>query len=377
MLIKNAFIRTAAGDPIENGWILSENGIITEIGSGEPPVYAGEVYDAEGGGLTPGFIDAHTHLGMSEEAMGFEGNDSNEATNPVTPHLRAIDAINPNDGGFDEALSYGVTTVVTGPGSANPIGGIFAAIHTVGRRVDDMIVKDGACMKFALGENPKRAYSSKGTMPSTRMGTAAVIRENLIKANEYAKKRATNPDTPFDMKLEALVDVVQGKMPAHFHAHREDDIFTAIRIAKEFSLDYVIVHCSAGHNIADILAEEGVRAITGPILGNRTKIETKDRTIAGPGIMSKAGMEVAICTDHPVIPQKFLALSAAYARKYGLPDEDALRAITINAAKMVHIDDKVGSIEKGKLCDVCVFDGCPFEVDSSVKAVFIEGRRVK
>jgi len=384
MLIKNANIRTMSSSPaILNGWILAEDGLIEAFGDmSDVPAYEGEIVDAEGLIVIPGIIDAHCHIGMEEDALGFEGNDVNEMTDPVTPHLRAIDAVNPMDRCFSEALAAGVTTVVTGPGSANPIGGRFVAMHTYGRRVDAMIVKENVCMKFALGENPKRVYHSKGKTPMTRMATAALIREYLNKAREYARKKdsAVRDDDvdepPYDIRLEALVPVIEKEMPAHFHAHRLDDIYTAIRIAREFDLDYAIVHATEAHLDAQSLAAEGVRVITGPSLTDRSKPELKNMTFEGPGVLAKAGLRPAICTDHPVIPENYIALCAALAVKSGMSEEDALRAITIYAAEAAGIDDQVGSIEQGKRADLVVMDGDPLGLNSRVRIVIIDGKKV-
>lgn len=384
MLIKNANIRAMSSSPaIHNGWILAEDGIIEAVGDmSDVPAYEGETIDAEGLIVIPGIIDAHCHIGMEEDALGFEGNDVNEMTDPVTPHLRAIDAVNPMDRCFSEALAAGVTTVVTGPGSANPIGGRFVAMHTYGRRADAMIVKENVCMKFALGENPKRVYHSKGKTPMTRMATAALIREYLNKAREYARKKdsAVRDDDvdepPYDIRLEALVPVIEKEIPAHFHAHRLDDIYTAVRIAREFDLDYAIVHATEAHLDAQALAAEGVRVITGPSLTDRSKPELKNMTFEGPGILANAGLRPAICTDHPVIPENYIALCAALAVKSGMSEEDALRAITIYAAEAAGIDDQVGSIEQGKRADIVMLDGDPLDLNSRVRMVIIDGKKV-
>lgn len=384
MLVKNAKIYTMSNPSvISDGWILTEDGIIEAFGEmSDMPRYDGETVDAEGRVVMPGIIDAHCHIGMEEDSLGFEGNDLNEMTDPVTPHLRAIDAVNPMDRCFAEALAAGVTTVVTGPGSANPIGGRFVAMHTYGRRIDSMVVRENVCMKFALGENPKKVYNSKGKTPMTRMATAAIIREYLNKAREYARKKdsAVRDDDvdepPYDIRLEALVPVVKGEMPAHFHAHRLDDIYTAVRIAREFDLDFTIVHATEAHLDAGTLAAEGVKVITGPSLSDRSKPELKNMTFEGPGILARAGMRPAICTDHPVIPENYITLCAALAVKSGMSEDDALRAITIYAAEAAGIDDQVGSIEKGKRADLIMLDGNPLDIHSRVKMVVIDGNKV-
>jgi imidazolonepropionase-like amidohydrolase len=385
MLIKNAKIHTmSGGDPvIDEGWILAEDGKIEAFGDMRSvPGHDGEVIDVQGRVIIPGIIDAHCHVGMEEDSLGFEGNDLNESTDPVTPHLRAIDAVNPMDRCFEEALAAGITTVVTGPGSANPIGGRFAAMHTFGRRVDSMVIRENVCMKFALGENPKKVYHQKGKTPVTRMATAALIREYLYKAKEYARRkdsavRDDDTDEPsFDIRLEALVPVVEKAMPAHFHAHRLDDIYTAIRIAREFDLDFAIVHATEAHLDAETLAGEGVRVITGPTLGDRSKPELKNMTFEGPGILARSGLRPAICTDHPAIPINYIALCAALAVKSGMPADEALRAITIYAAEAAGIDDQVGSVELGKRCDLVILDGNPLDINSRVWMVLIDGKIV-
>lgn len=383
MLITNAKIYTMEGRPIENGWLETENNVIKAIGEGTAPQSDGEIYDAHGGIITPGLIDAHTHLGMSEDSLDFEGDDLNEDTDPATPQLSAADAINPFDRCFDDALSAGVTTVVTGPGSANPIGGRLIAVKTFGRRVDDMIVKNPVAVKFALGENPKTVYHSNHEMPVTRMATAAIIREQLYKARKYLEKiedakedeDADEPD--FDYKCEALIPLLNRKIQAHFHAHRADDIFTAIRIAKEFNLDYCIIHCTDGHLISDELLKDHVKVMSGPFLCDRCKPELHNQTPQSPGIMSKAGLDVAIVTDHSVVPIEYLSLCAAIAVKNGMDYEAALRAITINPAKNIGLDNRIGSLKPGKDADFVLFDGDPLQLSTNVRLVVVNGKRVK
>lgn len=383
MLIKNAKIYTMEGRPIENGWIETENNFIKAVGEGKVPLYAGEVYDAHGGIITPGFIDAHTHLGMSEDSLDFEGDDLNEDTDPATPQLSAADAINPFDRCFGDALSAGVTTVVTGPGSANPVGGRLIAMKTFGRRVDNMIVKNPVAVKFALGENPKTVYHSNHEMPVTRMATAAIIREQLYKTRKYldkieeAKEDDDVDEPDFDYKCEALIPLLKREIQAHFHAHRADDIFTAIRIAKEFNLDYCIIHCTDGHLICDELLEDRVKVMSGPFLCDRCKPELHNQTPRSPGIMSKAGIQVAIVTDHSVVPIEYLSLCAAIAVKNGMDYEDALRAITINPAKNIGLDSRIGSLKAGKDADLVLFDGDPLALSTNVKLVVVNGKRVK
>ncbi len=361
---------------ILNGYIKTENGKITE--TGEMSAYtrgAGETLDAEGANAYPGFIDAHTHLGMFEDGLCFEGDDGNESTDPVTPQLRAIDAVNPLDRCFSEAFESGVTTVLTGPGSANPIAGQIAAIKTYGKRIDNMIVMAPAAMKFALGENPKSVYNDKNQMPVTRMATAALIREALQKASRYIEDKAKanmddELDPPeYDAKCEALIPLLEGKIPAHFHAHRADDIFTAIRIAREFSLDAVIVHATEGYLIADELKKENVPVLAGPYLTDRCKPELKNLSRSATGIMCESGIETAIITDHPETPVQFLPLSAAIAVREGMNETDAIRAITSTAAKICKIYDRVGSLEKGKDSDIVLIDGSPLDIMKKPKRV--------
>ncbi len=384
MRIINGNVLTMDGLTIPSGYVAVSGDQIARVGPMEecPENWEGETLDAQGGYVLPGLIDAHCHLGMFGDALGFEGDDGNESTDPCTPQLRAIDGVNPLDRCFEEARAAGVTTVLTGPGSANPVAGQFAAIKTTGRWVDAMVVKAPAAMKLALGENPKSVYNERHETPVTRMATASLIRENLRKALEYAEKleRAANDeeeDKPdFDPKLEALLPVVRGELPVHIHAHRADDIATGIRLAKEFSLDYVIVHGTEAHRIPDLLAQEGARVITGPSLGDRSKPELAHMTLENPAILAMHGVKVAICTDHPVIPVQYLPLCAALAVRGGMPPEAALAAITINAAEIAGIGHLVGSLTPGKQADIVVTSGHPLNVLSRVRAVFIGGRQV-
>ncbi len=384
MRIINGNVLTMDGLTIPSGYVAVSGDQIARVGPMEecPENWEGETLDAQGGYVLPGLIDAHCHLGMFGDALGFEGDDGNESTDPCTPQLRAIDGVNPLDRCFEEARAAGVTTVLTGPGSANPVAGQFAAIKTTGRWVDAMVVKAPAAMKLALGENPKSVYNERHETPVTRMATASLIRENLRKALEYAEKleRAANDeeeDKPdFDPKLEALLPVVRGELPVHIHAHRADDIATGIRLVKEFSLDYVIVHGTEAHRIPDLLAQEGARVITGPSLGDRSKPELAHMTLENPAILAMHGVKVAICTDHPVIPVQYLPLCAALAVRGGMPPEAALAAITINAAEIAGIGHLVGSLTPGKQADIVVTSGHPLNVLSRVRAVFIGGRQV-
>lgn len=384
MLIIHGTVHTMDGPAIDNGFVAIREGKIWKVGPMEEchADWKGETLDARGGHILPGFVDAHCHLGMFGDAMGFEGDDGNEATDPCTPHLRAIDGVNPMDRCFRDARLAGVTTVLTGPGSANPISGQFVAMKTAGRWLDDMVIKAPAAMKLALGENPKLTYHERHEGPITRMATAAVIRENLAKAVEYRDKlerAAADPDEEkpeFDAKLEALLPVVRRELPVHIHAHRADDIATGIRICKEFGLEYVIVHGTEGHLIANELAREGARVITGPCLGDRSKPELANMSLETPVLLAMAGVKIAICTDHPETPVQYLPLCAAMAVKGGLPADAALAAITIWAAEIGGVAHRVGSLTPGKDGDVVVMSGHPLNWLSRVSAVVVDGRRV-
>ena len=383
MRIINAKLFPMSGPVLERGYIDFVKKI-TGIGEkADMPFSDDPVLDACGASVYPGFIDAHTHLGMWEDALGFEGDDGNEDTDPVTPQLRGIDAVNPTDKCFTEALEAGVTTVLTGPGSANPVGGQILAMKTMGRRVDDMVLCAPAAIKFALGENPKTVYHGKSQAPVTRMATAALIREMLAKAQKYraaivraqCDEDAEEPE--FDAKCDALLPLIEGKIPAHFHAHRNDDIFTAIRIAKEFGLRYIIVHGTEGYTAADLLAAEGAPILCGPLLVDRGKPEMAALTPAAPGILQKAGVPIAIVTDHSVVPIQYLPLCAGLAAAEGLERMEALKAITIYPARICGIDRCVGSLEAGKDADMVLFDGDPLSLGAKPRAVFCNGKRVK
>lgn len=377
ILIKNGMVSDAIHREAYKADILVEDGKIKAIG--ESLTADCEIIDAEGMNIYPGFVEAHCHIGLDGSGIGFEGNDVNEMTDILTPQLRAIDGVYPMDPTFHEALAAGVTTVCTGPGSANVLGGQFAVLKTVGKSVDDMIVEPYAAMKCAFGENPKRCYKDKNNF--SRMSTASKLREMLMKALEYdAKKQAAGDDVakrpPFDMKLEALLPVIHGEVPLKAHAHRADDIFTAIRIAKEFGVKLTLEHVTEGHLIVDELAGEDYPMAVGPSLTHQTKFELRNKTFTTPGILAKAGCHVAIITDSPVIPESYLPLCAALAMKSGMDEFDALRSITINAAEHIGAESRVGSIEVGKDADLVIMDGPWSEVASVVKNVIVDGKVV-
>lgn len=381
-LIKNAEIITMTGKNYKNGCILFDDKILYVGENGDHD--ADEIIDADGLIVMPGLIDAHCHVGMFEDSLGFEGDDGNEDSDPVMPHLRAIDGINPFDRAFKDAYNAGVTTVVTGPGSANPVGGQFAAVKTYGICVDDMIVKAPAAMKFALGENPKCVYNEKEEAPVTRMGTMALIRELLIKSRNYmnaidaySKNSEDNEKPEFDMKLDAMIPVLKKEIPVKIHAHRADDICSAIRLGREFDICVTIEHCSDGDSVAPILEREKLPVMLGPTLSDRSKPELKNLTFATYKNLSDRGIDVAIITDHPEITIENLPLCAVMAVKHGMDELKALEAITITAAKNCRIDNRVGSLEKGKDADIAVFTDLPTSFDAECLMTFINGKKVK
>ncbi|MBU5228606.1 imidazolonepropionase [uncultured Clostridium sp.] len=385
MLIFNGVVHPVDAPVIPNGYVELEDDKIKGVGPMEalPKGCEGPSLDVKGGHIVPGFVDAHCHLGLFGDALKFEGDDGNEATNPCTPHVRAIDGVNPLDRCFQEAREGGVTTVLTGPGSANPISGQGIVIKTLGAWVDQMVLKAPATMKMALGENPKTVYNGRKETPTTRMGTASVIRTELARALEYMD-RQDKADTEagtnapgYDPRLEALIPVLRGELPVHIHAHRADDIATAVRICREYGLQFVVVHGTEGYRVTELLAAEGVGVITGPILTDRSKPELAGLTIENPARLAKAGVEIAICTDHPVTPIQYLPLCAAVAVRGGLEPEEALRAITLGGARLAGVAHRVGSLTPGKDADVVVTSGHPLEWTGSVEHVFINGIQVK
>jgi len=366
ILIKNGTVKTMAGPDIENGQVLLDGGKIVAVGQQVDAPADAQVIDAAGCLVTPGLVDGHCHIGLEEAAIRFEGTDGNECTDPVTPHVRAIDAIQPMDEPLAQAAAAGVTTAVTGPGSGNVVGGTFVAIKMHGKRVDDMILKYPVAMKCAFGENPKRVYGGQKKMPITRMGTAALLRDLLARTVEYdeAKKAyAADPKNakkpPVDVKLEAMLPVVHKEIPLKAHAHRADDIFTALRIAKEFDVDITLDHCTEGHLIVDELVKEGKGVLVGPTMGDKSKFELKNKSFETPKALNEAGLTMCIITDAPVIPLEYLSLCAGLAVNAGLDEQEAWKAITINPAKITGIADRVGSLEVGKDADVAIFRGNP------------------
>ncbi len=361
LLIKNGYVKTMAGPDIENGYVLiNDEGKIAEVGANYAGGEVENVIDAEGRLVTPGCVEAHCHTGLNGYAMGWAGKDINESADPITPQMRAIDGINPMDESLALALRGGVTTACTGPGSANIIGGTFAAIKLAGKRVDKMIVKFPLAMKCAFGENPKSVYGqSKKKSPVTRMAVAALMRETLYKAKRYSEDKDAGKNPSFDIRYEALIPVIKGEIPLKAHAHRADDILTSIRIAKEFGLKLTLDHCTEGALIADELAEEGYPAFVGPTLGGKSKLELANKDFPTAGILHKAGVPISIITDAPVIPLQFLPMCAGLAVNAGLPMEEGWRAITINPATQTGIADRVGSLEVGKDGDVVVWTADP------------------
>ena len=376
--IKNGTLHTAVSKETFIADILIDGGKIVKIGKGLSADGA-EVIDATGLQVYPGFVEAHCHIGLDGYGIGYEGHDYNELNDPVTPQVQAIDGINPFDPCMKMAAKAGVTCFATGPGSSNSIGGTFAAIKPVGTRVDNMIVKFPIAMKCAFGENPKRCYQKQGI--SSRMTNAAKIREALNKAKVYkAKIEAAGDDASklpaYDQKSEALIPVLNHEIPLKAHAHQANDIFTAIRIAKEFGVGLTLEHVTEGHMIVDELAKENLPLAVGPTFGHASNFELQNKTWETPGILAKAGCHVSIITDAPVTPLHYLPLCAGLAIKAGMDEYDALRAVTINPAEHIGIADRVGSLEEGKDADVVIVDGCPFDVTGVIKHVLINGEEV-
>lgn len=382
LLIQGGWVKPIEGEDIENGQVLVDGGKIVAVGRNLEVPEGTEIYDAAGCLVTPGFVEAHCHIGIHEEGIRWEGNDTNEYSNPVTPELRAIDGINPRCEAFHLALKGGVTTAVTGPGSANVLGGTFCALKLAGDCVDDMVIRDPVAMKIAFGENPKSCYGNEGKKrPVTRMAIAAILRETLTKARRYAEEvEAAEKDPskrrPYDMQMEAMLPVLRKEIPLKAHAHRADDILTALRIAKEFDVDITLDHVTEGHLIADRLAAEGRPVLVGPSFVSKSKYEIKERTFATAGILNRAGLDVCLITDAPVVPLYYLPLCAGLAVKEGLDEGEAWRAITINPARVAGIDARVGSLKPGKDADIAIFDGNPLrDICCKTKQVFVNGEK--
>ena len=395
IIIANGYIRTMTEEPVFTGSILVQGSKIARIVKHSEPLEATglkellgvkeldvQIIEAKGKWVLPGFIDAHSHIGIGEEIYQHEGDDVNEMTDPLTPELRALDGINPEDQGFRDARLGGITAAFTSPGSANVIGGTGVVIKTAGRVVEEMIVREPAGLKVAFGENPKVVYGEQKKMPSTRMGTAALLRQALVDAQNYREKLEqgkTDPDKlpERDLGLETINLVLDKKIPLRAHAHRPDDIMTAIRIAREFDVDLVLDHCTEGHKIADLLQKYNYPTVVGPSLINRAKVELKDRTFETPGILAKAGLKVALMTDHSVTPIQYLPLCAALAVRSGMAEEDALKAITIWSAEILGVADRLGSLEEGKDADIVVWTDKPLSLEADASVVLINGQIVK
>jgi imidazolonepropionase-like amidohydrolase len=384
LAILNGKLYTVSQGIVEGGSLLIDNnGRIEAAGAGINPPEGAEVIDATGLNVFPGFVDAHTHLGVWEEGVGRAFWDGNEASDPVTPHVRALDAINPRDQGLADARGVGVTTVCVTPGSANAICGQAVVIKTAGEVVDRMVVRQPAGLKMALGENPKSVYKPRDKMPSTRMGIAALIREALVNTQNYLDKQAQAANDPDkeppdeDLKLEALALALRREVPARIHAHRADDILTALRLGQEFDLQLVVEHCTEGHKVAAELAEAGVPAMVGPSLSSRSKMELRELSFSTPAALACAGVTVALISDHPFVPIQYLPLCGGLAIREGLGEEAALRAITLTPAEILCVADRVGSLEPGKDADLALYRGHPFyDVQARCLLTLVQGRIV-
>ena len=364
--------------PIERGYVRIKGKVIEEVGnmSSLVPSDDEQILDVKGAWVMPGLIEAHCHIGITEEKWGIIGDDCNEGTNPITPTLRAVDAVNPMDPAFHDAIKAGITAVMVGPGSSNVVGGQFVFMKTQGRCIDEMIVKHPAAMKVAFGENPKTAYGDKDQLPSTRMGISALLRETLYEARQYVQDKEEGKLEKEDFQMEPWVPVFRREIPLKAHAHRADDILTAIRIANEFGLDITIDHGTESHLITDEIKASGFPVIVGPELTSRSKIEVKNMNFRTNKVLSEAGILFAITTDHPVTMLQYLHLCAGIAVKHGLAVEDGLKAITINAARICRVDDRVGSLKKGKDADIAIFTGNPMEVFTETLYTIVNGQVV-
>lgn len=379
--IKSGTVYTITNGILKDTDIIVKDSKIKEIGKNLKAESGAKIIDAKGKFVFPGFIDAHSHIGLFEEGIGFEGTDVNEMTDPITPHVRGIDGINPRDEAFGLALNAGVTTVSAGPGSANVVGGTFVVMKLVGDRVDDMVIDPNYAMKCAFGENPKRVYNAQKKTPMTRMGSVALLRQLILETIDYnnRKKAAAGDATKmpaYNMKYEAMIDVVEGRIGLKAHAHRADDIFASIRIAQEFDLKLTLDHCTEGHLIVSHLAKAGYAAIVGPSLMNKSKFELNEKTFETAGVLDNAGVKVAIMTDSPVIPLEYLVTCAALAHKAGMKEDSAIRAITINAAEILRQDHRIGSLEVGKDADIAIWDRHPFDLQARTNFVMVDGNIV-
>jgi len=378
ILIKGGFIYPVTS-PCFVGDILIEDGKIKKVGKDIKEDC--EIIDAKEKFIFPGFIDAHSHLGLFEEGVGSIYQDGNESTDPITPHVRVIDAFNPDDKAVERALSGGVTTVMVLPGSANPIGGQGAILKLKSKIVDEMIIKEPAGLKIAFGENPKRVYGGKNQIPSTRLGTAAVIRSYFMKVQDYIKKKenSKNEGKEFldrDIKLEIGEKVLKGELPVRAHCHRKDDILTAIRISEEFNFKIILEHATEGYKVADYIKEKNIPVVLGPLFGFNTKLELKDRTYESINILNQKGILTCIMCDHPVVHIENANIHAGVALRYGAKEEDLIKMLTINAAKILGIDRRVGSIEEGKDADIVIWSHHPFDLRAKAEMVYIDGKCV-
>ena len=378
-IIRNGLIHDAVHESPFTGDLIIKDGKIAAIGANLEAPEGAQAVDATGLCVYPGLVEAHGHIGLDGWAVGYEGQDYNEMNDPVTPQLRAIDAINPFDESLKDAVLGGVTTLCTGPGSSNVLGGTFAAFKPVGRCIDDMCLLPQAAMKCAFGENPKRCYKDKRI--SSRMNTAALLRETLFRAREYMEKLEAAGDDPakrpaFDLKLQALLPVLRGEMPLKAHAHQANDILTAIRVAREFGVKLTLEHVTDGALIVDELVRSDVPLAVGPTFGQPTKIELQHKSWQTPAILSAAGCRVSIITDSPVTQQSHLRFCAAMAIENGMPPFDALRAITINPARHIGVEGRVGSLEVGKDADLVLASGSIFALQTRILATYIDGNQV-
>ncbi|MFX0539226.1 amidohydrolase [Ornithinimicrobium sp. Y1847] len=375
-----ARILSIADDPLERGTVLVRDGKIEAIGGVEDVEVPddAQVIECEGRWLLPGLVDAHVHLGVWEEGEGWAGQDTNEMTDPVMAAARAIDAINPREQGFDDALMGGITTVNITPGSGNPIGGQAVALKTYGRMVDEMVLRNPSGVKSALGENPKRVYGEQKKTPGTRLGVALVLRKAFSAARSYQARLAAAEGKPVDTDLvgDVLVKVLEREIPWRQHCHRADDIATALRLAEEFGYRLVLDHGTESYLLADVLAEKGIPVLYGPMIVSRSKVEVRHRSLRAPGILDRAGVEVSLITDHPVVPVEYLITQAALAVREGMDRDAAFRSITINPAKVLGVDDRVGSLEVGKDADLVLWSGDPLDLQSRVLRTWIDGVEV-